>query len=85
MMREPTIGSYRDADGAKHELVVRTTADGGWHVLDLDLDTETAARRRRASGQRGRPPAGGGDRPRLPEHCRRNAAGGGTDARRSHI
>jgi hypothetical protein len=42
MMREPTIGSYRDADGAKHELVVRTTAERGWHVLDLDLDTETA-------------------------------------------
>ena len=42
MMREPAIGSYRDADGARHELVVRETADGGWHVLDLDLDGDTA-------------------------------------------
>jgi hypothetical protein len=41
-MREPAIGSYRDADGARHEVVVRETADGGWHVLDLDLDGETA-------------------------------------------
>ena len=42
MMREPAIGSYRDADGATHRLVVRETADGGWQVLDLDLDGETA-------------------------------------------
>ena len=42
MMKEPVIGSYRDADGARHELVVRETADGGWHVLDLDLDGDTA-------------------------------------------
>jgi hypothetical protein len=42
MTREPAIGSYRDADGARHELVVRETADSGWHVLDLDLDGETA-------------------------------------------
>jgi hypothetical protein len=42
MMKEPVIGSYRDADGARHELVVRETADGGWHVLDLDRDSETA-------------------------------------------
>ena len=42
MMREPAIGSYRDADGARHELVVRQTADGGWHVLDIDVNGETA-------------------------------------------
>ena len=42
MTKEPAIGSYRDADRARHELVVRETADGGWHVLDLDLDGDTA-------------------------------------------
>jgi hypothetical protein len=42
MMREPAIGSYRAADGARHELVVREAADGDWQVLDLDLNTETA-------------------------------------------
>jgi hypothetical protein len=41
-MKQPRIGSYRDADGAEHELVVRETADGGWHVVDLDLDGNTA-------------------------------------------
>jgi len=29
MMREPAIGSYRDAEGARHELVVRETTVGG--------------------------------------------------------
>ena len=67
MMREPAIGSYRDADGARHELVVRETADGGWQVLDLDLDGETA-HVVDTLGRRGRPPAGRGDRPRLPDH-----------------
>ena len=47
-MREPAIGSYRDADRARHELVVRETANGGWHVLDLRA-VRTAARRRRRS------------------------------------
>jgi hypothetical protein len=42
MMREPAIGSYRAADGARHELVVREAADGDWHVLDLDVAAETA-------------------------------------------
>ena len=83
-MREPAIGSYRDADGARHELVVRETADGGWHVLDLDVDGRHGARRRRARGRRGRPPAGRGDRPRLPDHRRRRRAGDGTGARRCH-
>jgi hypothetical protein len=41
-MNQPAIGRYRNADGARHELVVRETADGGWHVLDLDLESETA-------------------------------------------
>ena len=34
-MREPAIGSYRDADGARHELVVRATNEGDWEVLDV--------------------------------------------------
>jgi hypothetical protein len=42
-MRNPAIGSYRDADGASHELVVRETAAGGWHVLDLDVEADTAS------------------------------------------
>ena len=69
-MREPAIGSYRDADGARHELVVRETADGGWQVLDLDVDGDTAHVVDALAGDRGRPPAGRGDRPRLPDHRR---------------
>jgi hypothetical protein len=41
-MREPPIGSYRDADGSAHELVVRQTPDGDWRVLDLDVEADTA-------------------------------------------
>lgn len=41
-MTEPTIGTYRDAGGAEHQLVVDRTADGGWRVLDLDPGSETA-------------------------------------------
>jgi len=41
-MSEPEIGSYRDADGAYHKLVVRQTADGGWNVLDLDAEADAA-------------------------------------------
>ena len=41
-MREPEIGSYRDADGARHKLVVRQTADGDWQVLDIDVTSDTA-------------------------------------------
>jgi hypothetical protein len=41
-MKEPAVGSYRVADGARHELVVRQTTDGGWRVLDLNLDAGTA-------------------------------------------
>jgi hypothetical protein len=58
MMREPAIGSYRDAEGARHELVARETADGGWHVLDLDLESETAhVIETLADGEDGRPQA----------------------------
>ena len=41
-MRTPAIGRYRDADRARHELVVRETADGGWRVLDVNVEAETA-------------------------------------------
>ena len=41
-MREPPIGRYRDADGNRHELLVRETAEGGWQVLDADVDADTA-------------------------------------------
>jgi hypothetical protein len=42
-MTPPAIGSYRDADGARHELVVHETAGGGWRVLDLDVEQNTAS------------------------------------------
>src|SRR2546423_555478 len=41
-MTEPEIGSYRDAVGARHTLVVRQTPDGDWHVLDIDVTSGTA-------------------------------------------
>jgi hypothetical protein len=41
-MTYPAVGSYRDADGTRHELVVRESADGDWRVLDLDVEAETA-------------------------------------------
>ena len=40
-MKESTIGSYRDPDGGEHELVVRASADGGWEVLDCDVEGQT--------------------------------------------
>jgi hypothetical protein len=40
-MSEPEIGSYRDADGARHKLVVRQIAEG-WQVLDIDVRSDTA-------------------------------------------
>ena len=83
-MREPAIGSYRDADGARHELVVRQTADGDWQVLDIDVTSDTAHVVDDARGRPGRPPAGRGDRPRLPDHRRRSRARGGTGGRRAH-
>ena len=58
MTKEPAIGSYRDADRGRHVLVVRETADGGWHVLDLDLDGDTAhVVDALAGGEDGRPQA----------------------------
>jgi hypothetical protein len=42
VMNHAVIGSYRDADGARHEVVVCPTADGGWRVLDREVDTDTA-------------------------------------------
>jgi len=58
MMKEPGVGSYRDADGAHHELVVCESADGGWHVLDVDVKGETAQLVDALSGdQDGRPQA----------------------------
>ena len=41
-MSEPEIGAYLDADGSRHRLVVRRSADGEWRVLDIDVTTETA-------------------------------------------
>jgi hypothetical protein len=35
-MEDPAIGSYRDAVGDRHELVVRVAADGRWLVLDIN-------------------------------------------------
>jgi hypothetical protein len=40
-MREPPIGSYRDADGTSHELVVRQNPAGDWQVFDLAVEAET--------------------------------------------
>ena len=34
-MRPDPVGSYHDADGARHEVLVRETRDG-WQVLDRD-------------------------------------------------
>jgi hypothetical protein len=57
-MRGPKIGSYHDADGARHELVVRESTEGGWRVLDLDVETETArVVETLAGGEDGRPQA----------------------------
>jgi hypothetical protein len=57
-MKQPKIGSYRDADGTEHQLVVSETADGGWHVLDLDVDDDTASVIETLSGgEDGRPQA----------------------------
>ena len=38
----PRSATYRDADGSRHRLVVRHTADGDWHVLDIDVTSDTA-------------------------------------------
>ena len=41
-MRVPDIGTYINADGECHALVVRETADGDWRVLDIDVASDTA-------------------------------------------
>ena len=41
-MREPAIGTYDDAAGVSHIVAVRQNGDGIWHVLDLDVDADTA-------------------------------------------
>jgi hypothetical protein len=57
-MSEAEIGSYRDADGARHTLVVRQTVEGDWQVLDTDVDADTAhVVDVLADGQDGRPQA----------------------------
>ena len=82
-MSEPEIGSYRDADGTRRKLVVRQTANGDWHVLDVDLTSDTAHVVDALAGDHdGRPPAG--DRPRLPDHRRRSNDRRGTGGRRAH-
>jgi hypothetical protein len=40
-MREPDIGSYLDRDGARHRLIVRASANGRWHVLDVNVTSDT--------------------------------------------
>ena len=83
-MREPAIGSYRDADGARHKLVVRQTADGGWHVLDIDVDGETAHVVDALAGdQDGRPQAEAIARDYLTT-VGRSRDRGGTGGRRAH-
>ncbi len=56
-MREPAIGSYRDADGARHELVVRATNEGDWEVLDVVGAETSHVVDRLAGDQDGRPQA----------------------------
>ncbi len=57
-MREPDIGSYRDRDGARHRLMVRASADGGWHVLDVNATSGTTHTVETLTGEQdGRPQA----------------------------
>jgi hypothetical protein len=42
-MRPDPVGSYHDADGARHEVLVRQTRDG-WQVLDRDTAAAGRAR-----------------------------------------
>lgn len=41
-MKPTPVGSYDDADGEPHELVVRATAHGDWQVLDVEAGGERA-------------------------------------------
>jgi hypothetical protein len=57
-MREPDIGTYLDRDGARHRLIVRASADGGWHVLDVNVANDTMHTVERLAGEQdGRPQA----------------------------
>ena len=94
-MTEPEIGSFLDADGARHTLVVRRTADD-WLVLDIDCASDTAHVVEALEGdQDGRPQAEAIARDYLstvgaPEPGAGPAPGepipeqGGSDARSSH-
>ena len=82
-MREPAIGSYHDADGARHELVVRETNEGDWEVLDV-VGAETSQVVDRLAGDQDGRTAGRGDRPRLPQHRRPSPTRDGTGGRRAH-
>ena len=83
-MRDPRDRDYRDADGARHELVVRETADGRLAGARLDV-----ARRRRTSSTRstgdedGRPQAEAIARDYLTT-VGRSPTRGGTGGRRAH-
>ena len=35
--RTPTSFGYRDATGARHQVLVRRSADGAWQVLDITV------------------------------------------------
>ena len=67
-MNEPEIGTYCDAVGSRHRLVVRRTAEGDWRVLDVDVTSGTAHIVDALTGEQDGQSAGRGDRPRLPDH-----------------
>ena len=84
MMRQPVVGSYRDADGAGHELVVaqdrRRRLAGARHRAP----SETRGSSTRSTGdQDGRPQAEAIARDYL-THRRRHEPGPGPAAARSH-
>ena len=57
-MREPDIGSYLDRDGARHRLIVRASADRGWHVLDVNATSDRTRTVETLTGEQdGRPQA----------------------------
>jgi len=52
------IGSYLDRDGARHRLIVRESADRGWHVLDVNATSDTTHTVETLAGEQdGRPQA----------------------------
>ena len=84
-MRPDPVGSYHDADGARHEVARETRRPDGWQVLDRDTVDARARVDRHAREPRRRPPSGRGDRPRLPGNFRGRAAASGAGADRGHI